>query len=109
MIRPSSPSHHDETPVYHCAPSIIWTRELDQTCLIDKKREMSWMIQGIEATIWDLLVLAYPYQRGVAFLAALLDVTVEKAKDILLATLARWQQQGIVEVSTTGHDQSGNQ
>jgi hypothetical protein len=104
MARQDCGAAHHETQIYHCAPSIIWVREPDQTRLIDSAKGISWTLQGVEAAIWDLLVLAYPCQRVVTFLSTLLNVPAEEAKSILLAVLARWRQEGIVEVSRETRD-----
>jgi hypothetical protein len=84
---------------YQCAPSIIWATELDQILLVDKERGLSWFIQGVEATIWDLLVAAYPYERIVYFLALLLDVPAEEAEKVLSAAIQSWHDRGILEIS----------
>jgi len=110
MTKQECGSAHDEVLIYHCAPSIIWTRELDHTRLIDSQRGASWTIQGVEATVWDLLLLAYPYQRVIAFLSSLLVVPAEEAKEVLLAILEKWQGEGIVETSGETRDgESGDQ
>jgi len=80
-------------------PAIVWVREVDHIRLIDRERGLCWKLTGIEAAIWDLLVLAYPFPKLAAFLAALHDVSVEEAKGVLLAVLATWQHQGILEFS----------
>jgi hypothetical protein len=111
MTRQNGSSAHPSLPsdgsgdgmlVYRCKPSIIWTRELDRILLVDRERGTTWAVQGIKATIWDLLVLAYPYQRIVTFLSALSSVAAEEAKRVLLATLAEWEQEGIVESASYG-------
>ena len=84
---------------YQCALSIIWATELDQTLLVDRERGLSWFIQGVEATIWDLLVVAYPYERIVYFLALLLDVPAMEAEKVLSAAIQSWHDRGIIKTS----------
>jgi hypothetical protein len=90
---------HSSTLTYQCAPSIIWATELDQILVIDRERSLSWSIQGVEATIWDLLVAAYPHERIVYFLALLLDVPAMEAEKVLSAAIQSWHDRGILEIS----------
>jgi hypothetical protein len=90
---------HSSTLTYQCAPSITWATELDQILLVDKERGLSWFIQGVEATIWDLLVAAYPYERIIYFLALLLDVPAEEVEKVLSAAIQSWHDRGILEIS----------
>jgi len=90
---------NSSTLTYQCAPSIIWAAELDQTLLVDRERGLSWFIEGVEATIWDLLVAAYPYERIVYFLSLLLDVPAVESEKVLLAAIQSWHDRGIIETS----------
>jgi len=99
VIRQEGSPARADVCVYRCAPSIVWTRDEEQTLLIDGNKR-SWTLQGVEATLWDLLVLAYPYQRIVEFFSLLLRIPVDEARSLVLATLRQWQREGIVAVST---------
>jgi hypothetical protein len=104
MIRQEREIAHEETLTYRPAPSIIWTRELDQTLLIDRERGTSWTMRGTEAVVWDLLVLAYPYPRIVALLSVLQGFSAEEARGALSALLVRWQGEGLLEISGNRED-----
>jgi len=84
---------------YRCRESLVWTRERERTLLIDRETGASWTLEGMEATVWDLLVLGYPYPRVAGILRALLSDPAEDAGEVLAETLARWHREGIVEVA----------
>lgn len=89
-MRPSAPL------AYHCAPDIAWVKDDGLTLLVHQGGACSWRLNGAEVAIWDLLSLAYPFQKMVRFLSVLLACTPEDARGILVATLGEWEQKGIV-------------
>jgi hypothetical protein len=84
---------------------MVWTRDVERSLLIDRETGASWTLEGVEATVWDLLVLGYPYPKVTGILAALLGRPAEKAEEFLAQTLAEWHREGIVEVA--GKEQDG--
>lgn len=110
MIRQDCRAIQHGAQSYRCRQSIVWARERDHIRIIDGDKGTHWAIQETEATLWDLLVLSYPYPRVIVFLSALLNVSVEEAKDILAAVLASWQCKGILETLEKSRDgEPGNQ
>ena len=104
MIRRDHKAIQHGTQIYRCGQSIVWARERDHISIIDSDKGARWTIQETEATIWDLFVLSYPYQRVITFLSALLDTPVEEAKDILATVLANWQCKGMIETLEKSRD-----
>jgi hypothetical protein len=64
---------------------------------VDAERSLSWNLQSVDAIIWDLMILGYPYRQMVTFLSMLLDMTVEQVASDVLVVLQSWQQQGLIE------------
>jgi hypothetical protein len=80
---------------YHCAPSLVWVKDAGQTILVGKE-DHTWIIDGVEALIWDLLTLNYSFDRLARFLSVMLEIPFKEAKRTLEAVLHRWNQVGIV-------------
>jgi hypothetical protein len=83
---------------YGCAPAITWLRDADQILLIDAEREQFWSLRGVEAAIWDLMILAYPYEKTVHLLSLLLRNSTDEAEKVFLTTLDSWHYAGIIQV-----------
>jgi hypothetical protein len=95
--------------VYCCAPAVVWLRDGNQVFLVDEERHTGWTLRGVEATIWDLIVLTYPYSNIVTFLSLLLCVSADEAKTQLKTTLYQWQTVGLVNiVAESENGQFGN-
>ena len=99
MAREELEIGHQDGVTYGCRPSIVWTREQERTLLIDRETGASWTIEGMEAAVWDLLVLGYSYPRAARILSVLPGVRPEEAREVLLTTLAEWRREGILEIS----------
>lgn len=96
--------------VYRCAPTVCWVKDTDQTILVEEQSGHSWSLRGLEAVVWDLVVLKYPAGRIVEFLAALLDKPLEVAREELRSILQRWEEIGLLKATGKGSGgQSGNQ
>ena len=87
-----------EDLVYRCVPTVAWVRELDHTRLLDLERRKSWRLDGLEASVWDLLVLGYAHRQVLAFLVAFLGITAEQSQARLLAMLGGWHEAGLLTV-----------
>lgn len=83
---------------FSCAPTLVWVKDVSQTLLVDPNRELFLILKGVEAAIWDWLVLAYPYEKIIRFLALLPGGSPEEAAGQLRAVLCAWQQAGIIQV-----------
>jgi hypothetical protein len=86
----------DAAVVYCCAPTVAWIRDADRMILVEEAKGRCWHLQGVEAVIWDLLTLHYPWDGIVDFLAVLLGASVQEASKTLLAALRDWKEAGIV-------------
>jgi hypothetical protein len=84
---------------YCCRPAIVWTREQQRTLLIDQETGASWRMEGIEAAVWDLMVLGYSYPRAAKIVSLLPGVPAGEAREIVSTTLAEWYREGILEVT----------
>jgi hypothetical protein len=62
------------------------------------------MIQGIEAMVWDLLVLAYAYPKMVRLSSVVLGVPAGEVRDLLLEILVKWHREGIVKIAGNVRD-----
>ena len=82
--------------VYRCAPDIIWVKDSGHTILVDGEAGCFWLLSGWKAAVWDLLSLGYLAEEIVRFLALLLDVRTEMAKERLLTILDEWEGNGMV-------------
>jgi hypothetical protein len=81
---------------FDCAPSISWVKDAGQVILVEGRGERCWSLRGVEAVIWDLLILKYGYDRLVDFLAELSQSSKGNAEATLLATIGHWEEEGIV-------------
>jgi len=86
----------DRAVVYRCAPKVAWVKDASQTILVEEEKGRGWCLQGVEAILWDLLTLHYPWVGIVDFLAVLLNNSVEEAERTLLAVLQNWEDAGFV-------------
>jgi hypothetical protein len=93
-----------KTLVCCATPTVVWLRDGNQVFLVDEERQTSSTLRGTEATIWDLVVLAYPYPNIVAFLSLLLHVSADEARIHLMAILGQWQAEGLVNIVVETED-----
>jgi hypothetical protein len=82
--------------VYRCSPAIAWVKDAGQTLLVQEEKKCWWSLHGIEAVIWDLGVLAYPFHKIVRFMSILLGSTMPEAEEILGTILHEWVEKGIL-------------
>ena len=90
---------------YQCSPDITWVRDTGGTLLVDAVRAQAWSLSGVEASIWEWLTLAYPYDKVVHFLSVLLRIRADEAEETLLSALRGWLAAGILQIS--GENESG--
>jgi hypothetical protein len=92
-------SERDGGVVYRCAPEVAWVRDAGRVLLVDPERGRTWSLGGVEAAIWDWLVLGYGYEEIARYLSLILRTSKEEAGRALLGVLLCWQDGGIVQVS----------
>jgi hypothetical protein len=83
---------------YRPNPGIVWARERDHTRLLDPALGKAWQLTGVEAVIWDLLVLGYRCPRISDLLCALRRLEPNEADGLLRRTLASWRDEGILSM-----------
>lgn len=104
ILKPELNIQRGDSLIFSCGPSIIWTRDRDRTFLVDSHTPSSWMLQGTEAMVWDLLVLAYAYPKMVTLLSVVLGVPTGEVRGLLLDILVKWHKQGILEITGSVRD-----
>jgi hypothetical protein len=93
----------------HPFPQIRWVREAGRTLVVDVEENRSWSLQGLEAAIWDRLVLGYSLPAITRFLSLLMAAPEVDARGELLGMLDRWQAAGILYAQEeAGGDQPGD-
>jgi hypothetical protein len=78
------------------AAEIAWVRDAGQTILTDGLGGRSWILQGLEAAAWDLVSLGYSFEEMAGTLALLAGTDHEQSRSMLLATVRRWAEMGIL-------------
>ncbi len=84
---------------YRCSPSIVWVKDAEQTLVVDRETEQSWVLCDVEAVVWDLLAVGYSYHRIVPLLSLILSLSVDEAGHTLAGVLQKWQDAGIVQAA----------
>jgi len=91
-----NPPTEPQCDVLSCAPDILWVRDADQVLAIDPETDQAWSLRGIEAALWDWLVMGYPYARLVHLVSLALGVPQDVAEQETLGHLSRWESQGLL-------------
>ncbi len=87
----------ETTITYHPVSALQSIVEADHIRLVDSQRGFSWSLKGVDAAMWDLLASGYPFQKIVYFVSIWLGLTEAETKQIVLARLDDWVNQGILE------------
>lgn len=66
--------------------------------VIDEAGGHSWALRGLDAAIWDLLLLGYSFPQAARLLALLADLPPEEARSALSTMLQRWEREGMLSV-----------
>lgn len=83
---------------YTCPASVRWIRDTNQVIVIDERQHRLFQFRGVEAEIWGLLSLRYPYPKTVSLVAALLNLSADAAERELCHVLARWHGMGLLGI-----------
>jgi hypothetical protein len=81
---------------YNPAAGITWVKDAGQTLLTDGLGGRLWILQGLEAAAWDLLVLGYSFESAARSLALLAGSGDEGGRAALSAMVRRWQGAGLL-------------
>lgn len=85
--------------LYYCSPTVLWVKDTSQTLLVDREAGQSWLLHDVEAVIWDLLIVGYPYEKIIQMISLALSLSEEKAGHTLSDVLRTWQKAGIIKPS----------
>lgn len=85
--------------LYHCSPAIVWVKDAGQTLLVDRETGQSWLLHNMEAVIWDLLIVGYPYEKIIQMISLVLSLSEERVEHTLSGVLRTWQKAGIIHPS----------
>ena len=81
---------------YTCHPQVLWAVETTGVNLILSDTGDVWTLGYPDAAIWDLISRRYSLVRAAQILAAILSVDLEPARQLLLARLEAWIEEGIL-------------
>lgn len=87
-----------EQLVYRCAPTLVWVRDEGHVIVVDAQNARSWLLDGIEAAIWDWVTMGYSYPRIVNLASLILKGSQAQAETQLEETLHRWHRAGLVQL-----------
>lgn len=97
-MRAETPGENSVAPAYRSAPGVIWLKDAGQTIVVDEAAGRSWALRGLDAAMWDLLVLGYSFRQAARLLALLADLPQGKARSALSAMLQRWESEGLLSL-----------
>ena len=86
---------------YRCAPTIVWARDEGRVIVVDDQDKRSWLLDGIEAAIWDWVTMGYAHPRIVSMVSLTLKGSDAQAETLLENTLHRWYLAGLVQLEGT--------
>lgn len=75
---------------------IEYVRDLEWVILVSPENHKKWILQGMEAAIWNWLTLDDGYTRLVNKIAAACSVSKEEASGLLQTTLTQWVEAGLL-------------
>ena len=88
LSRPASLSLHPA--------QVEYVRDLDQVILVSPENHQKWILQGIDAAVWNWLTLGYGYMRVVNMITTACSVSNEEASCLLQTILAKWVDAGLL-------------
>ena len=85
------------------ARGIHGVRDIDMTLLVNDQNGKSFILRGLEATIWDWLTLNYSYNKIVGLLATIFDLPICKTEFRLNSILREWVEKGLLKTQENIH------
>lgn len=82
--------------------TVWWVRDGGCVQVVDETRGANHTLTGVEAAVWDGLMLGYRDARLTAWLAGLLSLSTADAAAALTTTLQTWAQAGLLREVTDG-------
>jgi hypothetical protein len=77
---------------------IHWVKDSMGTLISNPSRKIYWVFTGLEADIWDWLVLGHPFDEIIEFSAYFLELPHMEAKARVFALLQKWVDAGILKM-----------
>jgi len=78
--------------------SVSWIKDREQIIVMDEQRQEIFVLRGVEAVVWDCLVLTYPYSKIVRSLTVMLEVSSEEAEKRLWTIFQKWIRAGLLGI-----------
>jgi hypothetical protein len=77
-----------------CPPCLHWVKDSNQVLVVDERLNTATVLQGVEAAVWDWLMLGYNLADVTGLLAGLCHESQGLAETRLLGLLQGWLQSG---------------
>jgi hypothetical protein len=84
------------TRILTCSPSLQWVKDSTQVLIVDDQENRITVLEGIESSVWDWMMLGYKSSDLITFLAVLCDETKSLAETRLAGILQGWIKTGLV-------------
>lgn len=81
---------------YRCPPGLQWVNEHNHILVINPDGGKAHHLSGVEAALWDWIMLGYGNFHLEQFLAAALDLPTNAAVDHLQEALDEWCAAGLL-------------
>jgi hypothetical protein len=77
-----------------CSPCLRWVKDSDQILVVDERINTPTVLQGVEAAVWDWLMLGYNLPDVSELLAVLCNESQVLAETRLFGLLQGWLKSG---------------
>ena len=81
-----------------CVCGIHWVKDIDKTLLINVQHGKTFILRGLESTVWDWITLNFPYGKIAQLLATMLESTLSEAEARLKMILHQWVENGLLVI-----------
>ena len=84
--------------VRFCVRDINWVRDDDITLLVNEQSGQTFVLKGLEAAIWDWLIMHFSYTKITDLLGASLEFSTVQAELYLNTILNQWVENGLLMI-----------
>ncbi|NWJ47021.1 MAG: hypothetical protein HXX08_14255 [Chloroflexi bacterium] len=77
--------------------TIQWVQDSEEVLVVNEQCNESHSLRGVEAAVWNCLVLGYSYADLLELLANLLDLPKSEAATNLNGWLEKWQRVSLLQ------------
>ena len=81
---------------FSCCEDIQWAKDSDRIVVISLNQNTSSTFEGLEAMVWEYLILGYGHPQLTTHLSALLDISPDCANTTVIEILAMWARKGLI-------------